>query len=121
MEDELTPQESDKVLQSENEEHALTEMESIRNEYNHRDRGAEFEQLDREGKDFSINDPIVKPGQQVYVNDRQIITGQDLIDALVDAYGNEPRLYGFEVYENDNKELPQNDRDAHDESTDIER
>jgi hypothetical protein len=79
----------------------LRDMSAIRKakqepEYN---RLAAFEQQKEATKNFSLDDPIIKDGQQVYVNEHQIRTGQDLIDALVDAYGPQPQLYGFEVYE----------------------
>jgi len=80
---------------------ALRDIGAIRetNQEPGHNRLADFNQQEKAQENFSLDDPIIKEGQQVYVNEHQIRTGQDLIDALVDAYGPQPPLYGFEVYE----------------------
>lgn len=104
------------------EQKGLDEMGAIRDlqhEPSH-NRLAAFEQQEKEKIPINRNSPVFKPGT-LYINEWEIITPQDFADAIEDAHGKYPKLYGFEVYEEELKEMHEQELDKENTGQDLER
>ena len=89
----------------------LRNIASIRTERHREERNrlADFNERQGETVNTPEKEPLIKGGQRLVINGQEIHSNEDMIAALVDAYGPYPKLYGFEQYAITNDEQEPND------------
>ena len=81
---------------------ALRDISTIRDKKqdHEQNRLADFNKQQSADHESPAEQPFIKEDQLVVINGQRIHNAEEMVVALLGAYGPQPELYGFETYEN---------------------